>query len=866
MERTQPQEYLYQLPRRNRKEVEFRDAVEDKQTLLNEPWSSYAMRQGYPSDRVGEEHTKWATETWAEFEDRIILRADHLDAFFRQQKTREDADARCREANALQSSKLVDSLMDREYAIRNAKIASIHTLFVDFEARQMEKMRVERAAEEDQETIGRQNCDGTEVSERQRVEEQFGTELQAVIDLLDARRRAQEEEERRLLEEQRRKAEELRLLEEQKKRDAEAAERARREAEEEAKRAERKRREEERKNKAKAEREARAKQMRSETQQETQQDAVEAKPLPSPRPSEPTAAAPADVIPKPPSAAEPPITFSPIIGETVSQLLSSATASLSINGWSAFVVMAQSKSVSLIVSQNGITMGSPAAATPNQVNGVGQVLSPGFALSRPGPASSLKEYQDEFVEVITDASADSKAASFMALTQGEWSGLLVMPATSVVCEKTPAPNNGETNMLVVVASPGTDTMLSPTVVRAIAEHVAAHFTPRLLELLSEQRAKMLGRQALEWLSITTACKNCTFALSNNFSAPSALTFVSATQSQQFVLGRSFTKEEETSSNTGLSFSLMEESMKTGQPEVAHISDVQDKATNKVNGNSVRFFGEPKSGSLLLCPVMRPAIPGTGQLFGVLYVDTFGDNDKTFNKADEDIIRTTAVLLADLLTPKRGDGEVVIQEATKVKLALEKDLFGEEPPLDSPILFLKHIWLKVNTDISQISANQLQELASYNHPPPIIPTTVSATLLVALGTNPKNLEAWEDIRKRVKPSLVEKILNFDPSDATKRKRAFFSRARKVTKGLSAHDVFTRGSYPASCFFTWTFVTTLIRKTSDEIRSLYQGCPALTPISLVTEQPTVAENSPAAPEEEDESTCDVVEDAKEDDADV
>jgi hypothetical protein len=857
MDRTHPSEYVYQLPRRNRGEVEHRDEVDDKQSLLNETWLTYAARQGYPSDRVYEEHTKWATETWAEFEERIVQRSASLNAYFKQQHAQAARDVADREQSAVQSSNLVYSLMERENAIRNAKIASIHTLFVDFEERQKEKMRAERALEEDQESSHRVAFHSEEFSERSALEELFSVELQAVIDHLEARRKAQEEEERRLLEEQRRKAEELRQMEEQKKRDAEAADKARREAEEEAKRAERKRREEERKNKAKAEREARAKQTRSEASDAPE---AETKPLPSPRLENPEEAPVAPVVAQPAapvSTVEVP-SFVPITGDSVSALLSSATSSLSVNGWSAFAVMVQGEQRSLIVAQSGASMGTAtAAAFPN----VGKLLSPGFAsqrLARAGPAASIDEYVTEFTESIAPPSSDARCTAFVEQTGGSWSSIFAIPATSVVTDLSPEPAEGDTHTLIVVAAPSEDgLLLHADVTRAIAKHIAVQLTPRLLELLQVQRSKLLGQQALEWLSITTACKNCTFAISNNSKAPGGLTFAAATSSQQFVLGTTFTHDEEASSNVGVSFALIQESIKTGQPEVAHISDIQDKATNKVNGNAVRFFSEEKSGSLLLCPVMRPSLPGTGEVFGVLYVDTIGMDEKTFNKADEDIIRTTAVLLADLLTFKR-DGDANSQ-VNSVKLALERDLFGDAPAIDSPILFLKHIWLKVNTDISQISSNQLQELASYNHPPPIIPTTVSATLLVALGTNPKNLESWDDIRKRVKSSLIEKIINFDPSDPSKRKKAFYTRARKVTKGLSAHDVFTRGSYPASCFFTWTFVTILIRKTSDELRALYQGSAALTPLALVSSSVNV--ESQPQPEEDDEAAID---DGKEEDA--
>jgi hypothetical protein len=338
-------------------------------------------------------------------------------------------------------------------------------------------------------------------------------------------------------------------------------------------------------------------------------------------------------------------------------------------------------------------------------------------------------------------------------------------------------------------------------------------TPLLHEILKRQSVSYISKQALDWLSITTCCTSCYLALTNDTKEATLLQYVAATPSQHFMIGKTHERVEELTQKIGVSFALIDESIKTGQPEVAHISDVFDPSTNKVNSNAVRRYGSDTSakGSLLLCPVIRPSQPGDGRVFGVLYADTIGQ-EKEFNKADEDIMRTTAALLAELLDPRQSQAP---NEAS-VRLFIENEVLGDDDTASSPIRFLKHVWLKVNTDISKITNNQLLELAKYSHPPPIIPITITATLLVALGSNPKKVELWEESRKRIKTSLVEKIVAFDPTDPTRRKKAFYNRARKITKGYSAHDVFTRGSYPASCFFTWTFVTILLHKSADSLR--------------------------------------------------
>ena len=131
-----------------------------------------------------------------------------------------------------------------------------------------------------------------------------------------------------------------------------------------------------------------------------------------------------------------------------------------------------------------------------------------------------------------------------------------------------------------------------------------------------------------------------------------------------------------------------------------------------------------------------------------------------------------------------------------------------------LLFLSKVWNKVTYDVERIKAAQLDEVKSYNNPPAVIHTVCGATL-ITMGTKPALVSAWDQTRKKVTHETVKKMVAFDPT-SKKVKKAFSLRAKNMTKGLTADAVFTRGSYPASCFFSWTFVVILIRKAADKLR--------------------------------------------------
>ncbi|RNF08098.1 uncharacterized protein Tco025E_07216, partial [Trypanosoma conorhini] len=138
---------------------------------------------------------------------------------------------------------------------------------------------------------------------------------------------------------------------------------------------------------------------------------------------------------------------------------------------------------------------------------------------------------------------------------------------------------------------------------------------------------------------------------------------------------------------------------------------------------------------------------------------------------------------------------------------------------SPILFLKSLWGHTLDSVGRITPDQLLELARYMHPPQIIPVVVQSTIIVALGKKPSSVEQWSDAREKVNNNLLKKMRSFDPTDKKKRKKAFFIRAEKLLKGYGARDVLEKGSYPTSCFFSWTFAAILLRKNADVLRRKY-----------------------------------------------
>lgn len=827
MDRARNFEFVAQFPRRTVEEVELRDAVYDKQVLLNESWQTYCIRVGYSADRQPEEHVKWVTETWAEYEQRVIVRGQMLDAYFsKQQDLQNSIDKKTQERQQV-SKNCVAHLVGLSNAAAAKRHQPIHTLYVDFEERQEKKMQQERFNVEETELAERKQILDSEAGDRKNLDLLFAADFEAVLAALERRRHEKEEEERRIAEEQRRKAEELRRQEEQKKKDAEAAEKARREAEEEAKRAERKRREEERKNKAKAEREARAKQNKEQdaSAEQTASDALSATAatVPSSALSEEPASPTKEAAPAPVEDVQPKKAvskFRPIDEQAkaaVHTLFAQASSILRGEYGDDVYIARVSKGTAgkaYVVSHNGSTLLVRVDGLPSHL--VGCTLARPESLSVASPklhkthqftnaADAFAQNRCEYVPNVKEHDT-----CFLYRPQGEApekaeESLLLVPIDH--------PRLRSSAPYVIGLTRAGINAFSQEEILGIVEFVLEQITPVFTRITEKQAIIELAQQALDWLSVTTTCKNCYLALSDNPADPQVLEYVASSVAQKFVIGKKHTRADE-AAGVGISFTLLDDARKLGQPIVAHVANVADKATNKINSNKLLMLGDPAAaGPLLLCPVLKPSASGGGVVFGVIYADAVGTTGaKEFTKGDEDIVRTTAALLAELMDV----GPDGAQDSAGLRLSIEKELLGDDECTESPIRFLKHVWLRVNTDISKITSGQLLELAKYHHPPPIIPVTITATMLVALGCQPKSVEQWEDSRKKIKTSLLEKIIAFDPTDSHRRKKAYFTRARKITKNYSAHDVFVRGSYPASCFFTWTFVTILLRRSADALR--------------------------------------------------
>lgn len=338
--------------------------------------------------------------------------------------------------------------------------------------------------------------------------------------------------------------------------------------------------------------------------------------------------------------------------------------------------------------------------------------------------------------------------------------------------------------------------LTDDICSTIAGFIWGQIRGILLPLLAKNEIRTICEQAIEWLSLTTTCKNIYVALSD---ARDQLEIVTASEGQKWLQGKTWTSE------TGISHDFL---------QAADVSDpdslfLHHEDVSKVD--RLKFWNDalksPPHGAELMMVAIASNLPSSTRDMpparGIIYADTIGFEASKFTKGDKEMLCITGGLLGSVL-----DEVATRRFTTSAPLAIEQ-IFRTDR-----IRFLKKVFEKVSADVQAITPNQLLELNRYNSPPPVIPVTVAATLIV-LGIKPKSVLQWDDARKRVNQSLLEKIRVFDPT-STKTKKAFSLKARKMTKAFSANDVFIRGSYPASCFFTWTFATILLRKASDAMR--------------------------------------------------
>lgn len=141
MERIEHAAFVAQMPRTSVEQVRHRDVVEDHQALLNESWNSYCTRRGYAPFRAEEEHVKWVTETWSQYEDRVIVRASYLTRYFGLQREKLAMEESAKLSTQAASKALISQLLEKEKRFKERFMKPMHTLYVDFDERQAEKMR-----------------------------------------------------------------------------------------------------------------------------------------------------------------------------------------------------------------------------------------------------------------------------------------------------------------------------------------------------------------------------------------------------------------------------------------------------------------------------------------------------------------------------------------------------------------------------------------------------------------------------------------------------------------------------------------------------------------------------------------------------
>ncbi|RNE96988.1 uncharacterized protein Tco025E_09579 [Trypanosoma conorhini] len=254
MDKARPFEYVYRLPTTTIEELNYAEAVYDRQVLLNETWQSYALRKGRHGE-VEDEHVKWITRTWEDEEQARVEQRRFLDQANAEGEEQIAAREAMLRSKQEKSAAAVAHMMAFQEKLISDRAVCRHNLYVDFDLLQSKKF------------IGEQNILALE-EECLRLFQEAGLEgLSEGLFLhgdchrifclmkLNDRLRKEEEERQRIAEERERAIEEERRREEERQKALEEAERLRRESQEQAKMLERKRREEERRAKARSERE-----------------------------------------------------------------------------------------------------------------------------------------------------------------------------------------------------------------------------------------------------------------------------------------------------------------------------------------------------------------------------------------------------------------------------------------------------------------------------------------------------------------------------------------------------------------------------------------------------------------------------------
>eukprot|EP01060_Flectonema_neradi_P001142 TRINITY_DN10683_c0_g1_i1.p1 TRINITY_DN10683_c0_g1~~TRINITY_DN10683_c0_g1_i1.p1 ORF type:complete len:1045 (+),score=217.09 TRINITY_DN10683_c0_g1_i1:134-3268(+) len=311
-------------------------------------------------------------------------------------------------------------------------------------------------------------------------------------------------------------------------------------------------------------------------------------------------------------------------------------------------------------------------------------------------------------------------------------------------------------------------------------------------LINFKMRKIYASQCVQWCAALSGCQHCYISIRRdlvNEQAPAsdegAYEYVSATASQQFVIGQILPPD------TGITHSVI------ASGEAVHHNDV-----SKVP--SVHFLKQSNSeGQLAITPI------GT---IGALYLDTVGwtDGKRDLTKPDLAMMETSASTLMKLFTQLDETGADA-EDTSGTTLKIETEVNA------SCVRFLKKIWQETTDDLRSMKKEELLEMARYSKPPEAIPPVCSATFII-MGRKPKSVATWDQTRKCIKHTVIEKMTNFDPTKSTPAK-AFFIRAKKLTKGCTVDFVAKKGSKPASLFFHWTFVNIQLRYASIYFKKLY-----------------------------------------------
>lgn len=249
-----PKEQVLRLPSSTRSELNAKEVVEDRQLLLNEEWPVYAAKQGAveTASRV-----KSSTESWAAFENRKKKQQVFFELHERQVEQEVARNETARQSLQKRSDAVIETMMAFDRNCLSKRTAPQHSLFVDFYKYQLQLFSQQKTALGEMETMI-----------RAKLEEDESELMFSIVSMWHADNRLQRIRHHERMREERAMQQQMEQMERQRAKEAEQREieriaKERQDAEDEKeraeaeKRAERKRREEERRAKARVEREQR---------------------------------------------------------------------------------------------------------------------------------------------------------------------------------------------------------------------------------------------------------------------------------------------------------------------------------------------------------------------------------------------------------------------------------------------------------------------------------------------------------------------------------------------------------------------------------------------------------------------------------